>query len=351
MSAPFLSIIIPAYNAAANIRRITQTILTQPFTDFELILVDDGSTDDTLDVLRILEQQDNRIKVHTKPNGGPSSARNVGLAHARGDFIQFYDADDTIPPTALTVVTTAIQRLDVDVLISGWSINLQTPSGLIKNYKQITPPEERVAEHITEYALRSLGTNGTLYNLWNKLFRADIIRAEKLCFREDLRFGEDLIFSLEYFQLINSLGLISDVTYHYQESSASSVFARSSIVPEYRLANDEAIQTFIGDNPTPAERDLALWLRWRWLMSYWSLVSSSDRSFAEKRRLVAQFSPANLPLVTTPHFVGYRKFILQFLARIACTTTLTSLLPGYLFQLLKRFIILGKTWLRKIRRS
>lgn len=340
---PLLSIIIPVWNSDNAIRRITGSILDQSFQDFELILVDDGSTDDTLAVLHSIEMQDARVKVHTKPNGGPSSARNIGLEKATGAYIQFYDADDTIPRDALSIITSAIQHPNCDLLVSGWRVDLQTPKGLVKDYKRITPKHEYITENISENVLRSLGSSGTLYNLWNKLFRADIIRGNHLRFREDLRFGEDTLFSLDYFKHVRTFSIIPDVTYYYLTNSETSVFASSSIAPEYRTANDAAIVDFIGDHPTEAEHDLALWLRWRWLMSYWSLVAASQKSFAEKRRLIAHFSPAHLTIVKTPKYIGLKKYVLQLLASIARMSVITSLLPGWLFHIFKQGIISVKT--------
>lgn len=342
MATPLLSIVIPVWNAGDGIRRIVSAIVTQSFDDFELILVDDGSTDDTLSVLRAIERTDKRIKVYAKPNGGPSSARNVGLEKSTGTYIQFYDSDDGIADDALTVTTSAIERSNSDLLVSGWQIDLQSPKGLVKNYKHITPQEKLITDNIPEYVLRSLGTDGTLYNLWNKLFRADIIRSHNLRFREDLRFGEDVLFSLEYFKHVRSLGIISDVTYHYQTNSKTSVFSSSSIIPEYREENDKAIVAFVGDNSPEVEYNLLQWLRWRWLMSYWSLVAGSNKKLGEKFQLIKAFQPEKLVLAH-PKYIGLKKYFLQLIAMATRTTTIGSLLLGWTMNLSKKTIILLKT--------
>lgn len=342
---PLLTIIIPVYNSARSIGVISKSILSERFTDFELILVDDGSTDDTLSKLKAIQEKDNRVRVFTKTNGGPSSARNYGVEKSRGKYIQFYDSDDNVADGALQTTISAISENDSDVLASGWQIDLQAPQKLVKNYEQIRPTPELVTENTTSFVLRSLGDNGTLYNLWNKLFRADIIHQNKLRFREELRFGEDLVFALEYFQHIKSLRIVPDVTYHYLTSSSTGEFSRWSIVPEHRVANDEAIIEFAGNSPSPTERDLLDWVRWRWLMSYWSLVAGSNKSFSEKLSLIDQFKPVNLRLAHIKT-IGWPRFLLQLATKIASVATFSSLLLAHVMMLLKQIIIMAKTALK-----
>lgn len=338
MSKPLVSVIIPVWNASDNVRRIISSILHQSFRNYELILIDDGSSDDTLSVLQAIEKTDRRIRVFTKPNGGPSSARNLGLEKARGTYIQFYDADDNIADNALSVVTDAAAK-GSGVIVSGWQIDLQTPKGIIKNYKQVSPLTETVTKDINNYIVRSLGGSGALYNLWNKLFRAEIIHKNNLRFREDLRFGEDLLFSLEYLKYIKSISVIPQVTYHYKSSSSAGVFSSSSLVPEYRIANDEAVVEF-ADNKDSSDLQ---WLRWRWLISYWSLVAGSKKSLGEKISLIKQFTPKNLRIVTS---LGIKILLITTMAACAKTTAASSLTLGWMMKTIKQLVIVVKSRLR-----
>lgn len=335
MQEPTVSIVIPTWNASDSILLIINSILSQSFTDFELLLVDDGSTDNTLSVLRAVEKSDDRIHVFTKPNGGPSSARNLGLEKATGKYIQFYDADDNIAENALSTVMEAATE-GSDVVISGWQIDLETARGVARNYKMVSPPTETITKDINDYIVRSLGSSGTLYNLWNKLFKAEIIHKNNLRFREDLRFGEDLLFSLEYFKHIKSIAIIPQVTYHYKSSSSVGVFSSSSLVPEYRAANDEAVVQF-ADNKNSADLQ---WLRWRWLMSYWSLVAGSKKSFSEKISLIGQFRPKDLHIVTSR---GIKVLLMTTITACARTTTLTSLMLGWAMKVIKQLVIAVKS--------
>ena len=335
---PLLSIIIPVWNTGKTTESIVKSITSQVFQDFELLLVDDGSSDDTLDIIKQLSVIDERIKVFSKPNGGPSSARNLGLDKAKGKYIQFYDSDDSIPDNSISTAVSAIDETRSDLLVSGWRVDLNTPGGVIEGYKEINPNREYLDEKLTEYTLRSLGDSGVLYNLWNKLFRADVIRDNNIRFREDLKFGEDLLFYLEYVKYIKSIALIPNATYHYLTNSPTSVFSSSALVPEYRVVNDEAIVQFAGDKPSESESNLLNWLRWRWLISYWSIVANSKKSFAKKLSLISKFKIPNISL-SSLKYIGMKKFSLQFIAYIAHKTRISALLFGYIVSLIKVIII------------
>lgn len=306
MNKPLVSVIIPVWNTGTSVCNMTDAILGQSFRDFELILVDDGSTDNTLSVLRKIEKVDSRVRVFTKPNGGPSSARNLGLEKATGEYIQFYDADDSITPHSLKICTDAILASKSDIVVSGWQIYT------VRNNKY-TPyvlRDETVSNNLEAYVLRSLGTNGMLYNLWNKLFRADIIREHHLRFREDLSFGEDLIFALHYFSHISHLQVISDITYHYQESSAGT-FGKSALNTTFRRINSEELAIFASNNQTPEISDLFHWIEWRWLLSYWLLVARSHRSYRQKIVSLKKNLGGEYIVAKTTRFIGFKKALME----------------------------------------
>ena len=339
MSTPVLSIIIPVYNTGDSVNRMVNSILSQTFSDFELILVNDGSTDDTPGHLEKLAANDERVLVLTKENGGPSSARNLGLGAAKGEYIQFYDSDDlTVEGTLDKIIKIAAEK-NSDMVISGWQIDLKTKKGMIENYKTINPPADTLEKDLKKSVLKSIGSDGTLYNLWNKLLRADIIKQNNLRFREDLRFGEDVIFALEYMEFVSRIDIIPEVTYRYQVGSSTSVFSKSSLVPEYRQENDRAIVKFVGQNPAPDEFALLQWVRWRWLMSYWSLVAASDKSLKEKTSLIKQFQPENLRIPKSSSQIGIKKYLTILLASLARFTPLGSLILCGVHNFTKQSVI------------
>ena len=96
-----ISIVIPAYNAAAFISKTLDTILNQTYKNFEVVVINDGSKDNTLDILKEYEKTDSRIRVFSQENGGVSAARNTALTKIKGQYITYIYADDSVPPTAL----------------------------------------------------------------------------------------------------------------------------------------------------------------------------------------------------------------------------------------------------------
>lgn len=115
-----VSIITPCYNAANFVQATILSIQQQTLTDWELLMVDDGSTDNTAEVIRLMADKDNRIKLLQKPNGGTASARKMGLEQAQGEYIQFLDADDRIDATKLERQIALMEREQLDVTYTDW---------------------------------------------------------------------------------------------------------------------------------------------------------------------------------------------------------------------------------------
>ena len=329
--SPQVSIIIPVYNAEKLVNRIATSILKQPFRDFELILINDGSTDNTLETLRNIEKNDSRVRVYTKPNGGPSSARNLGLEKAQGKYIQFYDADDDITPNALRTIVQAIKESKSDLVVSGWKI-----SSLTRQRLPYTLPRELITDNLKVYILRSIGTNGMLYNLWNKLFRTDIIRKYNLRFREDISFGEDVIFAFHYFEHISSLQIIPDVTYYYQESTTG-MFSKSALNPEFRHINLEELKSFTGHHNKFQEiEDLSYWVEWRWLLSYWLRIAYSSESYKQKIVYMREDFNGEYVVAKNAKFIGYKKFLMERIANLLRHTPHLTLIGVSILVLLKK---------------
>lgn len=120
MALPLVSIIVPVYNAEKTLVRCVNSILKQQYQNTEIILVNDGSTDNSLSICREYEKMDSRIKVIDKPNTGVSDTRNIGMAHASGEYFQFVDSDDWISENATKVLVDRILETNCDMVISGF---------------------------------------------------------------------------------------------------------------------------------------------------------------------------------------------------------------------------------------
>ena len=107
-----ISIIIPAYNAGDYLANTIESVFNQTYPDFELLLIDDGSTDHTHEIVQAFQSKDNRIKYYYKPNGGVSSARNLGIKKARGEYFTFLDSDDTYEPAFLEKMFCQIKQTE-----------------------------------------------------------------------------------------------------------------------------------------------------------------------------------------------------------------------------------------------
>lgn len=187
-----ISVIIPAYNAVRTIRRCIQSVLDQTYTEWEMIIVDDGSKDDTLDICQSYD--DSRIRVLHKENGGVSSARNHGLKFAQGDYIAFIDSDDFIEADYLEHLS---QGLDYDIVISGFCYE-NTPESSSFHLKLAN--REAVGRELSK-----LINADQLCYPWGRLFKRSIIEQNHIRFNEKMRFAEDNVFNWEYLCHINSL--------------------------------------------------------------------------------------------------------------------------------------------------
>lgn len=196
MDNPKISVIVPVYNVEQYLPRCIDSILDQTFTDFEVLLIDDGSTDSSGDICDEYAKKDNRIKVFHKENGGVSSARNCGINFSRGELISFIDSDDWLKQNCLQEIVT--NMVDVDLLVFSYTWIFYDGST-----RTVTPKEMKVEEvDKIEYFILCMRHNNTKENMfgypWNKVFRREIIKHYNITFEEGLHYCEDEIFVLSY---------------------------------------------------------------------------------------------------------------------------------------------------------
>lgn len=191
-----ISVVIPAYNAAKTIVRCVDSLLSQTFQDWELIIIDDGSKDNTLEICQSF--QDKRIYVYHKENGGVSSARNSGLTYAKGEYIAFMDADDYLEPMYLEHL---YQGSEYDLSITGFCYDNEPERS--NSFLELTD-KSSVAK-----SLSALINADQLCYPWGRLFKRYIIEQNHIRFNEKMRFAEDNVFNWEYLCHINSLRIDS----------------------------------------------------------------------------------------------------------------------------------------------
>lgn len=213
MSTTKISIIIPVYNAGAFCRRCIQSVLAQSLSEIEVILVNDGSIDDSLKILKEFEQQDPRVVVINSSNCGVSAARNKGLATAKGQWIAFADADDWMEPQMLQVLYDAA---------TGSNAGMAVCNVIQQKTTQHSSTRLKLNDEIIRFKDHPEKAVGQMMNFtfdfanWNKLYRAQIIRQHAIRFDEHICIGEDLLFNLYYLHYIDSMVCVNQPLYHYQ---------------------------------------------------------------------------------------------------------------------------------------
>ena len=292
MTRPELSIIIPAYNCADDIPRMIDSIKAQDYSNYELIIVDDHSTDDTAKVLSQLSRSDRRIVAINQPaNGGASVARNTGISRAKGEYLMFLDADDTIKKGALTKFVSTIKTDQTRLAVSGFTIiNLKDRKKLSEvDVCNTSPPDRQADESWKIYILRLLGIDGRLYQVWNKIYLTSIIKKHHLTFQSGVNFGEDLMFNLDYLSLIDSISFIPASLYNYYQSLDSGTFSKSSLIYQNRLDNFTALEKFLADVPPGEPRDSLLrWVKYSWIYSHLLATCLADLPKSTKLSMIRQ---------------------------------------------------------------
>ena len=214
-----VSIIVPVYNAEKAIGKCIESILSQEFTDFELLLINDGSKDNSAAVLDEYAAKDSRIRVIHKANSGVSATRNLGLKEAKGEYIQFLDADDWMTTDSTKLLYRGITEEGCDMAVAGF-------------YRVVG---DRVARKssigadcvlsLKEYSELMLENPADYYYgvLWNKLYRADLIRSYGIHMDESLSFCEDFVFNLDYLVHTERIRIVNVPVYYYVKTEGGLV--------------------------------------------------------------------------------------------------------------------------------
>lgn len=209
MDKPLISIIIPVYNSDKTINRCVDSILSQTFNNWELLLIDDGSTDRSGELCDEYSAKDQRIKVFHKKNGGVSSARNLGLNNVKGEWITFCDSDDFVYPNWLKNYVDNISD-GIDLICQAFECD----KPLVHEFK-----DKRIFgityKGCIQDGILLLYKNDILGYLWVKLFKRSIIESYKLRFDTRYNYQEDQEFCFKYFCYIKTIVCIENVGYYY----------------------------------------------------------------------------------------------------------------------------------------
>lgn len=211
---PKYSFIVPVYNSGPYLEPCVSSLLAQTCQDFEILLIDDGSTDGSGAVCDQLAETDGRIRVFHKKNGGAASARNYGIDRAEGEYLLFIDGDDTIEPNTLHSVESAGTS---DLVIFGMAFDYYDSKSMLLRTEKLSTRHRgcKKADFFTGH-FTELFEDNALSSACNKVFPAKKLRGSGLRFREDMTLYEDLEFVLRYFAMVETFDCVAIPLYHYR---------------------------------------------------------------------------------------------------------------------------------------
>lgn len=218
---PFISIIVPVYNAEKTLNRCIDSIINQTYINWELLLINDGSNDNSGNICDEYVTKDNRIKVFHKENGGVSSARNLGLDNARGEWITFVDSDDWLLEDVLNLDFSLLKE---DIILFSYYHKGRDSNELMALMKEnIVLNSSKELKDFYNITLQE----GAFKTIWSKLFKRKLIN--NLRFDKNIPIGEDHLFFLYYLLSVKSLRYVSKPFYVYDISLTSSIKYRIDV--------------------------------------------------------------------------------------------------------------------------
>ncbi len=217
-----VTVIVPIYNSAKYLDESIGSLLKQTYEDLEILLVDNGSADNSLDICNSYAVKDKRIRVlHTDENIGTGAARNLGLENASGEYICFFDADDKYEPLFVEKLLSAATEKDADVALCGYA-GFREDGGIEPHCfgDEFFNNTDSVRKYVATWF-----PDGCVGFIGNKLYKAKVIKDNGLEFPKLSRL-EDGFFNLDFFSHANSCIAVSDILYNYRLSPASMVIAK-----------------------------------------------------------------------------------------------------------------------------
>ena len=222
---PKISIIVPIYNAQKTIARCIESILNQDYKDFELLLIDDGSKDDSGSICDLYGGQDERVRVIHKENSGVSDTRNLALKEAVGEYLQFLDADDWITPNATRFLVESMENNSCDMVIA----DFYRVIGERLSHKGSIDEEGVLSRE--DFANLMMENPADFYYgvLWNKLYKKEIIEKHHLYMNPKISWCEDFMFNLEYIRYCENIYVLQVPIYYYVKTKGSLVSQSMSL--------------------------------------------------------------------------------------------------------------------------
>ena len=225
MLEDMISVVVPVYNAEKTIVKCAESIINQSYKNIQLILVNDGSKDSSLDICRELEKKYNNIIVIDKQNEGVSETRNKGIQASEGDYIIFVDSDDYIDKDMCKIMYEKLKKIDADVCMCAMTLHKEGDEIVNEIMECELYSREEIAKHLFE-----IYKTNYVNSPCNKLYKKENI---KDMFSREISLGEDLLFNLKYFMNCEKAVFVNKGFYHYQFVNSD------SLTKKYREDNFE----------------------------------------------------------------------------------------------------------------
>lgn len=238
-----VSMIMPVYNSEKYLRNTLDTILNQSFEEFELIAIDDGSTDKSLNILKEYEKKYNKIKVVHQINSGVSEARNRGIQLSKGEYIGFIDADDLLEKDFIKALYNSAKECDADISMTGYSTfydNTNMKSNIFTTHKFDNNDKKRIFEEMLNIGLG--------VNIWTKLYKKSILDKYNIKFEKNMSYDEDMFFSWKCALASNNIAFDNNTRYFYRLSIDSATMKYHSNLYEKYCIEFYNIKKFAMDN-------------------------------------------------------------------------------------------------------
>lgn len=301
MKSPLVSIIIPMYNTGSSCLKLLKVLQKSTYRNVEIICIDDGSTDDSFNIINKYTKDKNNITLKKQKNAGASAARNAGLNFAKGEWIAFIDSDDLVDKTFVEKLIFAYDENTILVNTALLYNRIASKTSIPDFMKEIRPKEEK--ESIKEYVVYSMLQDGRMYGVINKLFRRDIIVENGLHFDTSLNFAEDTKFVLDYINAAikyysddATIKSIYEPLYIYNFGTETSTVAKSSLEWSNWKKSYKNFSVWANGCGTfkMKVRKYLIWCRWR--ISHALAVARSEMPSNKKKKYL---NPLELFLANT----------------------------------------------------
>lgn len=309
-----ISIIVPAYNVENYIAKTLESLCQQSYKDIEIIVVNDGSTDNTLQTITDIAKNDSRIKVFDKENGGVTSARLYGIEQSSGDWIAFCDGDDTVEPSMYERLITNAEKYKADISHCGY--NMVFPSRIVPYHGTNQIIEQDNKKGLCDLIDGSIVEPG----LWNKLFSKDLINSfiKSNVMDYSIKINEDVLMNYYLFKLSKKSVFEDICLYNYvvRDNSAANIS-----IKEHHLSDPLKVLEIIFED-TKSDNPINCIAKKRQLNN---LINIATRQISENRALIKKYQKSSRKQLRKTYFNNMKNF--EFSKFFKIKLTIATLMP------------------------